>query len=516
MAVLLALLPAVGHDQLWCLYVADRMLHGVRLYGPEILESNPPLIMWLLLPVTGLAQLLHLPPTALFKVTVLFTEAISAAASLRLLRRAVPRPSPALLWTLLFAFIAVFAVMPARDFGQRDHLLAFLCLPYLVAASLELRPETSFSSSLSADSPKPLARLLLGIAAGLGIALKPHHALIPLFVESLLLLRRRSDRPFGRPLLRPEPWAILLTCLAYLLAIRLLTPIYLTDILPILRSTYWAIGPLRLPELIAQSLQLHVLLVLAFGLLLARRRHPSRFRPLIQILLAAGAASTLAYYLQGTGWYYQQLPALSFFALALTLELVTLLAETPRPAPAWLPAAAAALSLLALALTTHFMGYPFTPDRSFPITSPDPTFFAGLPPGTPVAILTTEVDASIPPVAKYHLGWAQRTNNLWILPAILRNENPEGKQPLRTIPPARLAELDRDQHRYMVEDLNRWKPPLVLIQRCEDPAVHCQILEDRHDNLLAWFERDPAFRALWTQHYRPLRSSGEFDAYIRR
>ena len=161
------------------------------------------------------------------------------------------------------------------------------------------------------------------------------------------------------------------------------------------------------------------------------------------------------------------------------------------------------------------MGYPFTPDRSFPITSPDPTFFTGLPPGTPVAILTTEVDASVPPVAKYHLLWAQRTNNLWILPAILRNQDSQGHPPLRTIPPARLAQLDRDQHRYMVEDLERWRPPLILIQRCQDPAVHCQILEDRHDNLLAWFERDPAFRALWTTHYRPLRSSGEFDAYTR-
>ncbi len=514
MAVLLALLPAVGHDQLWCLYVAGRMLHGVRLYGPEILESNPPLIMWLLVPITGLAHLLHLPATTLFKAAVLLAEAASAAASLRLLRRSIPRPSPALLWALLFSFLVIFAVMPARDFGQRDHLLALLCLPYLVAASLELRPQTS-SSPISAVRANPLVGLLIGIAAGLGIALKPHHSLIPFAVESLLLLRCRSPRPLLRPILRPEPWAILLTCVTYLLAIRLFAPAYLTDILPILRSTYWAIGPLRLPELITQAPELHILLVLSAALFLARRRHPSRFRPLIEILLAAGAASTLAYYLQGTGWYYQQLPALSFFALVLTLELVTLLAETPRPSPAWLPAAATALSLLALVLTTHFMGYPFTPDRSFPITSPDPTFFAGLAPGTPVAILTTEVDASIPPVAKYHLLWAQRTNNLWILPAILRNQDPQGHKPLRTIPPTRLAQLDRDQHYHMVEDLNRWKPPLVLIQRCGDPAIHCQILEDRHDDLLAWFERDPAFRSLWQQHYRPLRSSGEFDAYIR-
>ncbi len=30
--------------------------------------------------------------------------------------------------------------------------------------------------------------------------------------------------------------------------------------------------------------------------------------------------------------------------------------------------------------------------------------------------------------------------------------------------------------------------------RCQEPAVNCQILESCHNNLLAWFERDPALR----------------------
>jgi len=140
------------------------------------------------------------------------------------------------------------------------------------------------------------------------------------------------------------------------------------------------------------------------------------------ILLLAGIAATLAYYLQGTGWYYQQLPALSFFAAALWLELIELTAHIHLRAPQWLPKAAAILAVLALALTTHCMDYPFTAARSFPIDTPDPTFFSNLPPDTPVAILTTTVDHSIPPLFRYHLQWAQRTNNLWALPAILRNK----------------------------------------------------------------------------------------------
>ena len=65
----------------------------------------------------------------------------------------------------------------------------------------------------------------------------------------------------------------------------------------------------------------------------------------------------------------------------------------------------------------------------------------------------------------------------------------------------------------MVEDLNRWRPALILVLRCEDPTVQCQILEDRHDNLLAWFQRDAAFRAAFAQ-YHFLRTSGPYDAYV--
>lgn len=82
MAVLLALLPAVGHDQLWCLYAAQRILHGTKLYGPQLLESNPPLIMGMLLIPVALSNLLTIPATLLFKLGVIATELVSATLSL--------------------------------------------------------------------------------------------------------------------------------------------------------------------------------------------------------------------------------------------------------------------------------------------------------------------------------------------------------------------------------------------------------------------------------------------------
>jgi hypothetical protein len=65
----------------------------------------------------------------------------------------------------------------------------------------------------------------------------------------------------------------------------------------------------------------------------------------------------------------------------------------------------------------------------------------------------------------------------------------------------------------MVEDLTRWHPQLILVERCQDSTTPCQTLEDRHDNLLAWFQRDPAFTTLWT-HYTYAGTRGHFDAYV--
>jgi hypothetical protein len=501
MAALLAFLPAAGHDQLWCLYVARHALDGAHLYGPELLESNPPLIIWLSMIPASLAHVTHIPAPALGKAFIVLLEALIAAVCLRLL----PRLNRTQIIALTFVFVTLFNVVPARDLGQRDFLLALLCLPYLLLAARRA------AAKFVASPPQTVAATtatLIGLAAGLGLALKPHQAILPIAIELYLILRHRSLRP----LLRPEPLAILTVALAYLAAIHTFTPDYLTTALPLLRDTYWAVGSLTLPHLIQQAIELHILAAIALYLHAKSATRPSTPYSLLPIpLLLAGAASTLAYYLQGTGWYYQQLPAITFFAFALAFDLLPLL---DRPLPTWTPKAALALSVLALALTTHFMDYPFTEARSFPIETPDPAFFEHLAPGTAVATLTTTVDYTVMPAARFHLTIAQRYPHLWLLPAILRNEDP-GSPPRHVIAPARLADLDRLQHQFMVQDLQRWQPQLVLVQRCNDPRVHCQLLEDRHDNLLTWFLRDPSFAAEW-RHYTYSATRGQFDAYIRK
>ena len=515
MSTLLALLADTGHDQLWLLLAAQRLLLGsaphLNPYGPTVFESNPPLAIWVSAIVVRAASLLHLSLTVTLKLAVTLLAIASATISGKLLRRLNPALTRDQLWLLGIAFVFIFGAVPARDFGQRDHILALLVLPYLVAAAL--RP-----------IPVP-ARVFITLIAALGIALKPHQTLIPIAVELAILL---SSVPHVRRSLTAtkvgieqsstafrilEPALFLATALTYLAAIHFLAPTYLTEILPILRQTYWAFGRLPACQLLQAAPAIPVLLAANIALSIYRRP-PS---PLIPILLAAGTAATVAYFAQGTGWYYQQLPAISFLALAVSLQITEALSDSSkrivdssRILP-FLLKPLAGLTLLAFALTIHFSNFHLTPRGIEQAQStPDPTYFADLPPNAPVATLTTSVDDTVPAAFRYHVTLAQRYPHLWMLPAILRNES--GSAPSHPIAPAELQSLDRLQHRFMVEDLQRWHPTLILVQRCQDPAVRCQVLEDRHDDLLAWFLRDPAFAALFRQ-YHFLRSSGPYDAY---
>ena len=479
MAVLLALWPQTGHDQLWHLIAADRTLgdpafrhaHHLDPYGPLYFESNPPLALWSAAGSNSVAHALHLNVTVTFKTLVVLLTMLSALFSAALLVQLRPYLSRADLLFLLFAFVTLFGAVPARDFGQRDHLLALLVLPYIVAAALH-----AVGNPISYPW-----RAVFATAAALGIAYKPHLALIPVAVEGTVAILRRRVRLM-------QTGIFVIAGLGYYFAVRTLTPTYFAQVVPLLRQTYWAFGSLSLLQLLGKSIELDVLAALALTIYFAQR---NRRRSLLTLLLlAAGTAAFLGYLLQGTGWYYQQLPAITLFGFALAIELLDLTQYYPIPTPAWSIPALAALGLLAVALTWHFSD--FSPQ---PI--PAPAFYAGLPPGTAVATLTTTVDDTVPPADTYHLVIAQRYPHLWMLPAILRRGDPT------------LAVLQR---RFMVEDLERWHPQLILVNRCQDPQVHCQVLEDRHDNLLAFFLEDPRFAAIFS-HYHLQQSLGPYDAY---
>ena len=272
MACLVSLLPAAGHDQMWLLYGARLALHGAKMYGPEIFETNPPMIFWLSAVPVAVAHWLHVAETAMGKLFVVALECLVGWVCVRLLRTMRQGElDRGTLNGLIFLFVTVFAVMPARDFGQRDHLLALLCLPYVFAAAV----------TAEGRAVARWAGVMIGVAALVGIAMKPHQVLIPIAVETtLILLRYRgkfegpgcdggrgaASRWCGRRLWR---WSGLRAWLL-VLAVQIFTPrIILRGLCRWCGTRIGRLGSGVFGHLVTEAVQLHVLAAIALGVFFA-------------------------------------------------------------------------------------------------------------------------------------------------------------------------------------------------------------------------------------------------------
>src|SRR5581483_2686228 len=128
------LFPPLNHDVGAVLQWSGRMLAGERLYV-DINDVNPPLIYWLNLIPAGLARAAQLAAPRAFVLTVLATIAGMLLLARPLFHKLAP---PGSFTALALPGLALFVLLvyPQTSFGQREHLLAILTLPYLLLASL--------------------------------------------------------------------------------------------------------------------------------------------------------------------------------------------------------------------------------------------------------------------------------------------------------------------------------------------------------------------------------------------
>ena len=176
----------------------------------DVVEINPPLIVWLNMIAVALARALGMSAIVVYRLGVL------AVLAARWLCPpgccAVSLPGDA--GSRRASAAARVRALPAagRDYGEREHLVLALVLPYvfLVTARREGRP-------------LPPSWRWHRAGAAMAFALKPHFLLLWLGAE--IWLRSDRTRRFDRP--HPETVLIIGLLAAYGLSIILLTPEYL-------------------------------------------------------------------------------------------------------------------------------------------------------------------------------------------------------------------------------------------------------------------------------------------------
>lgn len=561
MALLMAILGswaaaiwrAPGTDTSILLYLARLTARGAVM-GRDFFEANPPLAVWLGMPAVVAAPLLHLPIWSVFsaQIVIISTAAWWLAVQIDRTNCAQPAVTHHLSW------LASLSILPAFDFGQREHVSVSLVLPLCIAAGKRWS---------GAGVPLRLA-CVAGILAGMACAIKPF------FFLPVLALGTATARHLGlRHTLRcPEFGISVIVTVLFAALVVLRFPDYVHFAVEH-AAPYSRYMRASVSQLIFSPT--HTVLILLGPVAWVRMRAAGVRSDLGSTLLLASLGFWGGALVQGKGFGYHYLPAvvlswiaavtvsivprtaqgqpehggprvamlrllgslmvglgighavtvvdafrnsshvspLALTAAALPVVLLPLLRDSrPRAARVWIRRAA---TLAAVGSLADVMANA-SPRRHPDI---DPTVWALLPHARSaghegIAVLSSNPVSAWPLTLLADTRWTLRYISLWPLPALYPPEH--ARADTQTVTGRAFIDRLGFERRFgarVVEDLHRNRPALILAMR-PDPHAHHDWGGATRFDYIAYFSADPLFREV-LQDYSELEPVGRYRVFRR-
>ncbi len=459
----------LNHDVAWLNVAAGRMLHGGG-YLRDFFEVNMPLAIAAYIPSFSAAGFFHVPEQMVVTWYVCLLAVQAAGLSGRVLSTGPVAPLSRAFAPWFGAWLLLgFLFLPAYDFGQRDHLIVLLGLPFVCAMA-------NYEGLRARSTPE---RIYIALLAAIGCFLKPYYAGLPFLLLGAAAAARRSWAP-----LRSLELAVLLVAAAANSALVLLlypdwfvVARWAADLYidygrdgQVLYALFHVPGVA--PALLSLGLQLLVFL---------RIRGT---RPLLGPLLLATFYAWGAYLAQQKGWTYQFLPVLllTWAGQMLALAACALAMGKKLAGRLLLVCVAAASLLLSSVAVGRARGLP-----KVAALQGLPNYLSLAQPGESVFAFSLELVPYFPAVELVGLNWGSRYSHLWPLLELARAEH------LADFPDA--ARLERTYRAPLVaaviEDFRRYQPRLVFVDRRTKPAAY-----DIQEIFLA----DPQFAAIWRDY----------------
>jgi len=472
------LFPPINHDVAALMDVGHRWLDGEKLYV-DIIDINLPLVFVLYSAPEVLARLFEFTglDAAIWMTIAFYVAIVGSFLACRALTHKVPSLAHPLTEalvppTLLFLFV----VLPNENFGQREHLMFVLTAPYLLHAAERAEGRAAAIGRL--------ATWAIALAAGIGLAQKPHFLAIPLVVESYLLLHRG----WRRTLRDSVPWLIGAVAIGHAALIVLGTPAYLTNVLPIIWDSYTHLGEVTwMGVLFGPVLGPCLLALAAFGLLAIFLARTVAGR----VIVAYGLGAALAAALQAKGWPYHVLPGLSATILlaAVTIsQMIDRYLPIDRDAHRLPVVAISATFLILLYFQAALFTPPFQKQRQFEdsITGVLLHIVEQNAPNKRILVLSPGIYPYYPLVNYGGIRMTMRFQTMWVLQGIYADCE---EYPTLYNAPEDMSEAERFVFESVSDDLERQQPDLVIVDRVAG-MPRCQ---GRVFDYLEYFMRNPKF-----------------------
>jgi hypothetical protein len=447
-------------DVAWFIYVANQLLHGKTLYA-DILEVNPPLGMWMIVPIVWIAEKLHVDAVIAVDATLLMMSGVALWFCNRMMRffEVMTSQTRWLIITIL-AFIILF--FPAIYFAEREHFMLLLFLPWLFLRAI---PNASAQTSL-------FERIFIGIMAGAAICIKPQSIFAPLLVELFVFSRNRNLRSF----VSVENVSATLFAFFYGVSILHYAPKFLTEMLTLGSKAYVPFYGYPLYVIVFYARWTIPALIVAYVIRnrLAMLKADTRF---VDVLLAAALGFTLSYFVQMKGFGYQIVPAdiLASFASAAAAVLL------------WRVERKMSIHILgAICIPVLLLwGTPQTYVNHFKAL--DSIMARNAPQAKSLFIASTRLGDGFPYVQQRNLVWASRLPTQWLTPYIDSKWH-EGVAPQ--------DKIVLDTLEWTVTDLIDFKPDIVMIDVSTDQIY----VESGKFEYVKFWQNDRRFAEVWNNY----------------
>lgn len=208
-------------DTSWLIYAAQRVEQGQKLYV-DIMETNPPLIVWIsLLPVI-IGKIFSINPLLVFPVLVTVLNVAVLWMMVSIMRGHKFFAGNPLFQSILIYIGGAFFLLSAAIYGQRELLFITLVLPYLFL---------SFSAPVKRDKLGVSAILM----AAVGFAIKPFFLLLWGVNELAVAIERKKLTA----IFAWHNWVIAMVQLVYFASVYYFLPEYYTNVIPTILETYF-------------------------------------------------------------------------------------------------------------------------------------------------------------------------------------------------------------------------------------------------------------------------------------
>lgn len=302
-------------DVSWLVEASKRMLAG-GTYTKDYFENNPPWILYFYTPPVIVAKLLSANIIVAVRMYVFLLSVVSLQICYTQLQKIFSKQDVILANLFLIVLTILFLVFPIFDFGQREHLLFILSMPYLLMITLRVQGH-KVDSRLA---------MIIGLLAGSVFMMKPYFFMTLILVELYYLRHCMKSSNRARLLWRPEIAAITFLLLTYAGILYFRHPDYLKLVMPF--AMRWCYLGTKKPWLTVIDNPLTTLCYMSIPFYLATYEI-NRYQVLTKILFLALIGFLFSYFIQHEDWPYHLLPAFST-AIAIYALLFSIYVTTPE------------------------------------------------------------------------------------------------------------------------------------------------------------------------------------------